>query len=319
MLSYPHAERSPRRATSPDHPRGSFPKGLCWGVAAMLSLGASLGAVTALQARAHPVQSRAQDAGRPTDRPTLADAQLLFYSARYEEAAALALALRSAEPEDLANDELRTSALLFQLKGLLQRPADKGVDKVHKEEALRTCATCGALIAAFLEDLHHGQALARARLLADPDDDSALFFLGKLDLNYVWLQLGTLGRRTGWDEYREARRSLDAVLTAHPHNVRALVARGWIEYIVSTRMPWGTRWLFGGGNRKRALKMVHDATLLPSDVFSHAEAEFALWNMLVREGDMIEATEVARRLARDFPANRELAAFLEARQAPSRR
>ncbi len=128
--------------------------------------------------------------------------------------------------EDLANDELRTSALLFQLKALLDRPADKDIDT---EDALRSCATCGALVAAFLEDLHHGQALARARLRADPDDETVLFFLGKLDLNYVWLQLGTLGRRTGWDEYREARRSLDAVLKAHPQNVRALVARGWIR------------------------------------------------------------------------------------------
>ena len=279
----------------------------------------SLGTVAVLQARAGLVQSSVEDAGRPAGRPTLADAQRLFYNARYEEAAALALALRSSETEDLANDELRTSALLFQLKALLEGPADKGVDKVDKEDALRSCATCGALVAAFLEDLHHGQTLARARLQANPDDETALFFLGKLDLNYVWLELGTLGRRTGWDEYREARRSLDAVLHAHPQHVRALVARGWIDYIVSTRMPWGTRWLFGGGNRKRALKMVRDATLLPSDVFSHAEAEFALWDMLVREGDLTEAAEVARRLAHDFPANRELAAYLEAREAPPRR
>jgi hypothetical protein len=26
-------------------------------------------------------------------------------------------------------------------------------------------------------------------------------FFGKLDLNCVWLQLGPLGRKTGWDEY----------------------------------------------------------------------------------------------------------------------
>ena len=276
----------------------------------------SLGAVAILQARTGLVQSSVEDAGRPTDRPTLADAQRLFYNARYEEAAALALALRSSGTEDLANDELRTSALLFQLKALLDGPAAKDVDK---EDALRSCATCGALVAAFLEDLHHGQTLARTRLQANPDDEATLFFLGKLDLNYVWLQLGTLGRRTGWDEYREARRSLDSVLKAHPQNVRALVARGWIEYIVSTRMPWGTRWLFGGGNRKRALETVRHATLLPADVFSHAEAEFALWNMLVREDDLTQAAEVARGLARDFPANRELAAFLEAREAPPRR
>jgi hypothetical protein len=52
------------------------------------------------------------------------------------------------------------------------------------------------------------QAIARARLEVDPGDEQMLFFLGKVDLNYVWLQLGTLGRKTGWDEYWEARRSL---------------------------------------------------------------------------------------------------------------
>jgi len=54
--------------------------------------------------------------------PTLADAQSLFYNARYEASAALALTLVSAETQDLASFELRTSALLFQLKRLLEGP-----------------------------------------------------------------------------------------------------------------------------------------------------------------------------------------------------
>jgi len=58
-------------------------------------------------------------------RPTLTDAQSLFYNARYEEAAGLALALRVSDTEDLARVELRSSALLFQLKALLQRRPDK--------------------------------------------------------------------------------------------------------------------------------------------------------------------------------------------------
>ena len=52
--------------------------------------------------------------------------------------------------------------------------------------------------------LAHAQAGARARLRAVPGDDETLFLLGKLDLNYVWLQLGTLGHKTGWAEYLEA-------------------------------------------------------------------------------------------------------------------
>src|SRR6476661_2797712 len=43
-------------------------------------------------------------------RPTLTDAQSLFYNARYEEAAGLALALRVSDAEDLASVELRSSA-----------------------------------------------------------------------------------------------------------------------------------------------------------------------------------------------------------------
>ena len=97
------------------------------------------------------------------------------------------------------------------------------------------------------------------------------------------------------------------------------LARAWIDYIVDTKMPWGTRWLLGGGNRKHALTEMREAAQMESDFFSHSEAEFALWNMEVRERDMAHATAVARRLSRDFPDNRELAAFLDARVMSSGR
>ena len=245
------------------------------------------------------------------DPPTLTDAQRLFYNARYEAAAALALALRESGTDDLAGDELRTSALLFQLKALLEGHSDKN-------GALTRCATCPELIAEFLADFHRGQNAARTTLRSSPDDETALFFLGKLDLNYVWLQLGPLRRRTGWDEYWEARHSLDAVLTHNPRHVRARVARAWIDYIVDTKMPWGARWVLGGGNRTRALTDVREAAAMDSDFFTQAEAEFALWDMEVRERNMARATDVARRLARNFPDNRELAAFLETRDAGQR-
>jgi hypothetical protein len=244
-------------------------------------------------------------------RNTFADAQNLFYNARYEASAALALELRASAPADLPNAELRSSALLFQLKGLLEKPADKHTDRSDKAETLKACQTCPALMTAFFDDVKQGQAVARAMLKQNPQDETALFYLGKLNLNYVWLQLGPLGRKTGWDEYWEARRSLDAVIKARPQHVRALVARAWIDYIVDTRMPWGTRWVLGGGSRKRALKAVREAALLPADFYTHTEAEFALWDMKVRERDVAEATVVARRLARDFPENREVAKYLE--------
>jgi tetratricopeptide (TPR) repeat protein len=238
----------------------------------------------------------------------LETAQAAFYNARYEEAARHALEQRMASPDDLldvlAAYELRTSALLFQLKRLL------GDDKRRIQE-LDQCDVCGPLLAAFQEDTAAGQHLARARLRVDPADAGALFFLGKLDLNHVWLHLGPLGRRTGWKEYREAKDSLDEVLEVNPAHARALVARAWIDYIVATRMPWGTKWLFGGGSRSRALSAVRRAVASDEDFYAQVEARFALWEMLVREQDLEEALAVARGLADDFPANPDLARFLE--------
>src|SRR5256885_2924765 len=120
------------------------------------------------------------------DPPTLADAQMLFYNAHYQQAAALMLELRKSDPDNLANDEMRTTALLFQLKALLEGSSEKEADKA---KALARCAECPDLIAAFVADTRHGQALARAVLREKAGDETALFFLGKLDLNYVWLQL----------------------------------------------------------------------------------------------------------------------------------
>jgi hypothetical protein len=265
-----------------------------------------IGAIICPQASGS-AQSASEHAAVPLDGGALTDAQRLFYNARYEAAAALALALRVPEVEDLANDELRSSALLFQLKALLDGTRDQ-------DGALKNCATCPELIAEFLADVHRGQNTAHSTLQSNPGDEAALFFLGKLDLNYVWLQLGPLHRRTGWDEYWEARRSLDAVLRQNPRHVRAHVARAWIDYIVNTKMPWGARWLLGGGNRKQALADIRDAAQMTSDFFSHVEAEFALWDMEVRERDMASATDVARRLAHDFPDNREITAFLESHE-----
>ena len=264
-----------------------------------------LGAITSPLASG-PAQSAPEHAALPIDHQTLTDAQRLFYNARYEAAGVLALALRVPDIDDLANDELRSSALLFQLKALLSPNRDKG-------GTLKNCGTCPDLIAEFLSDVHNGQNLARMTLQSNAGDEAALFFLGKLDLNYVWLQLGPLHRRTGWDEYWEARRSLDAVLRQNPRHVRARVARAWIDYIVDTKMPWGSRWVLGGGNRKQAVADIREAAQMESDFFSHVEAEFALWDMEVRERDVASATDVARRLAHDFPDNRELAAFLGSR------
>ena len=204
--------------------------------------------------------------------------------------------------------------MLFQIKRLVG-------DAPDKEVAWKACATCPAIMAAFVEETARGQALARARLAANPADEDGLFFLGKIDLNFVWLQLGTLGRKTGWGEYWEARKSLDLVLKQHPDNVRALVSRAWIDYIVGTKIPRGVRWLLGGGNKKRGLSIVRDAAKAEADadVFVRAETEFALWDMQVREKNFGDALITARNLAVDFPDNQELRKFIETHQATVRR
>jgi tetratricopeptide (TPR) repeat protein len=249
----------------------------------------------------------------PPAPPTLADAQRLFYNARYQEAADLALKLRDTDGHTLANDEVRTTALLFVLRGMLK--GQDAYNEGNKSAALKACTLCPDVIAAFTRDLQHGQALAREKLKLAPDDETALFYLGKLDLNFVWLHLGLLGKKTGLDEYREARRSLDALLKLNPTHVRGKVARGWIEFIVATRMPWGTRWMLGGGNKKKGLAMVREAAETPSDPFSRAEAEFGLWDMHLRDKNIPAAIEVARRIAEAFPGNSEVAAFLATRSA----
>jgi hypothetical protein len=241
---------------------------------------------------------------------TLEDAQAMFYNGRYADAASVTTDLCTPDVIGLAACELRSSALLFQLRRALG-------DSPDKEKTFTQCRACAELLSTFVAETRRGQGIARARLKAHPEDEETLFFLGKLDLNYVWLQLGTLGRKTGWDEYWEARRSLDKVLKQNPGNVRAKVARAWIDYIVDTKMPRGTRWLLGGGNKKRGLRAVGEAAIADADLFVRAEAGFALWDMQVRERNIAEALVTAGRLAQDFPANPELRKFIDTHTQPA--
>ena len=241
-----------------------------------------------------------ETAARPAQ---LDEAHHLFYSGRYEAAAALALEIRTANVGNLDASELRTSALHFQIRRALGEPKDR-------DKAWKACVVCQELMPIFLEELAVGQAEARARLVRNPVDDEAQFFLGKLDLNYVWLQLATIGRKTGWKEYWEARRSLDAVLKRRPDHIRARVARAWIDYIVDTKLPFGTAWLVGGGNKKRGLSVVREAAVAEAERFVQAEAMFALWDMQVREKNFSEAVVTARALSEDFPDNADLVKFV---------
>ena len=237
-----------------------------------------------------------------TGQEALTAARAAFYNASFEHAAALTLDLCAADDADAC--ELRSAALLMEIKRAIGDPKDK-------DKAFKACQKCQGLLDAFLRDTTRGQAAARARLKANSSDEAAQFLLGKLDLNYVWLQLGTLGHRTGWDEYWEARRTLDAILKKNPQHVRAKVARAWIDYIVDTRMPRGMKWVLGGGNKKRAMVALREAAKADADVYTNAEARFGLWDVLVREKNFPEAVALARELAKDFPANTDLPKFLE--------
>jgi hypothetical protein len=241
---------------------------------------------------------------------SLESAQLAFYNARYEAAAAQTLEPCNSSTPDLEACELRTAALLFQMKRLVGQAADK-------DKAWQQCESCPGLMTAFKATLLQGQTLARARLAASPNDDETLFLLGKLDLNHVWLHLGTLGRKTGWSEYWEARKALDQVLERQPGHVRARVARGWIDYIVDTRLPMGTRWLLGGGNKKRGIEAIRSAADTDAEFFTRTEARFGLWDIQVREKDMPAAVATARILVRDFPENVELRKFIETNASAS--
>lgn len=258
--------------------------------------------VVALACSLAAVSARSAHAESPVPAVSLDTAQDLFYNGHFAEAAGVSRALNEEEPS-LAVYELRTSALLFQIRRAVG-------DRPDKSKAFKTCAACPPLVEEFTHETSAGQAAARAVLRDNPNDASALFYLGKLNLNYLWLVLETMGRRTGWNEYWEARHSLDAALAQRPDFQRARVARAWIDYVVDTRMPWGTGWLLGGGNKKKALRVMRDAAASDGDFYAHAEALFGLWEMQVREKDIQSAVDSARQLAVMFPNNPEVARFV---------
>lgn len=238
---------------------------------------------------------------------SLAEAARLFFNGEYDASAEMTLRLREQTPDNLATFEQRSSALHFQLKRELVATGHA----TDRKRALRECTRCAALIEAIVADVTRGRDLAHARLKQAPADVETLFLLGKIDLTYVWLRNDTLGQRTGWSEYREARRVLDDALARDPDHIRARVARAFMFYVVDTRVPWAFRWMLGGGDKKRAIEMVRAATdVLPIEPGTRAEARFALWEMLNRDGQTAGAVEVARDLAQEFPENRELQRFL---------
>ena len=230
-------------------------------------------------------------------------AQRLFYTSKFAAAADQALQLVTQSPSDLAAFELRISALHFQIR----RASGSGK---NRKAAMAACKTCPALLEVFFAEIKRGRAAARQRLAEAPDDEQAMYYLAKMDTSYLFLQLSTVGKRTGWDEYWEAKQLLEDVLEKNPNHVRAQVAQAWMDYVIGKHVPWGTRWVMGGGSSDRGLRAMREAAAAPGDFYSEVEAEFALWEMLVRDGRRDEAVPVARELLVRFPENEELAKFI---------
>jgi len=265
---------------------------------AMTASGVCVLAMLAVPVGAGP-QAAAPAAGT---RDTLLDeGQRLFFSARYDAAAELMSA--PCLEDQAAACEVRASALLFLMRRELGEAAGK-------KKAFEGCAPCAELLSGFQRATERGRRVVKAELVTRPEDEEVLFLVSKLALNHVWLELGVLGHKTGWNEYWEARKTLDRLLQKNPGHVRGRVARAWIDYIVDTKMPRGTRWLLGGGSRKRGLATVREAAATEAPFFAKTEARFALWDMLVRERMIGEAVVAARDLARDFPDNPELLRFV---------
>ena len=238
-----------------------------------------------------------------TPATALDTAQHLFYSGKYVEAIAATAPLRAVPASALGAYELRTSALHFRIKRLLGSAKDK-------EAAFKQCQSCADLLKEFMADVTAGRVLAREGLKSAPRDEARLYLLAKLDLNEVWLNNSTLGRRKGFGLYKDARREIDSVLAINPNNLRARVAHAWIDYAVDTRVPFGFKWILGGGDRKRALKNMREAAAMKGGHWEEAEASFGLWEMLAAEKMTNDALTVARQLIVTFPENEELQRFV---------
>ena len=110
----------------------------------------------------------AQSASPPASTPAadsapLEDGYRLFYNARYEAAASVALSRCTTPPLDLNGCELATSALHFRIK--------KALESGGHRKTWEACTECPAIMTSFLEVTTKGQAAARAALETTPTDD----------------------------------------------------------------------------------------------------------------------------------------------------
>ena len=143
-------------------------------------------------------------------------------------------------------------------------------------------------------------------------DDDTLFFLGKLDLNYVWLQLGPLQQedRLGRVLGKRGSRSTPCSRAIRATSGRASPAPG--STTSSTpRCRGGRARVLGSGNQKKALTNVREGGAVWTRISSRMrKPEFALWDITGAGARHVNATDTARQLAQRLPgATARLATF----------
>lgn len=227
-----------------------------------------------------------------------------LFNADYRRAERLGRQAQALDPGNPAGYELGSTAILFQLRELV------GSDGSREKSELRfeNCRECQPLLREFELEERLGLQAARRRKASNNKDMDARFFLARLQLNRVWLNLQVLRKKSGWDEYWEAKNEIQAVLEQSPEHARGLTASAWIEYIVSKRNPI-FRIILGGGSKEEAVARLRKAVMAAETTPSaKAEAQFGLMEMLSNEGAHAEAMHLAEALCAKFPGNRDVCA-----------
>ena len=232
-----------------------------------------------------------------------------MFNEDYALAREIALAARARKPQDMESYELVTLSEIFRLKKEL---GISGVNPISNTDKLQKHA---AAVEQFKQDIDEGLRLAREQLMQNPGDERTLFLTGKLQLNKLMLILQVQNKKSGRTEYLEARRVMDGILLVHPGHCRALVASGWMNYIIGTRGFFerlGLTFLGLRGDRKKGVEEIAHAAdaLVACDPLDKIEARFSLLEILKKEQRWPQVYAIAKELESQFPENTQLKKYI---------
>lgn len=229
----------------------------------------------------------------------------LLYSARYEDTERVALEARSMCPEDPESFELRSTALILQVKMLSEKYSAGKTSKV--ENRVKICPECMQLLPLIEAEIRRGIELASAPP-AVARSERFLFLLGRLHLNQVWAYLELEGKLVASKgHFEKGRAIIDQVIAGNPRHVRALVANAWVNYVIDTRAPFGVKWIIGGGKKEVAFRDLAAAIAFAENPYEEWEAKFGLLSILKQEKKrQAEAAALMEQLRIRFPDNLSL-------------